>query len=41
MLTDDDVRLPMPNPIWDYLLYGLNIAITLWEIYIIILCLLN
>ena len=41
MLTDDDVKLPMPNPIWDYLLYGLNIAIVFWEICISVICLIN
>ena len=41
MLTDDDVKLPMPNPIWDYLLYGLNMIIAFWELTVIYRCLIN
>ena len=38
MLTDEDVYIPPDNPVWDYVLYGLNLVVALWEIFVIIQC---
>jgi|APCry1669189472_1035225.scaffolds.fasta_scaffold32558_2 hypothetical protein len=39
MLNNDDLRTTPVNHTLEYILYGANIIVVIWEIYIIIKCL--
>jgi hypothetical protein len=41
MLTDDDVYVPPIKHTWEYILYGSNIVLVLWELYVIVRCIIE